>query len=230
MRVLTWNLYHGRSVPPSGRDLFEDFAAHIAGWDWDVALLQEVPPWWPRPLAERSRASMRMCITGRTLVLPLQRFVADRLPDLMKSWGGGSNAILVRRARIVDHREERLRRLPERRWMHALQLDDGTWIGNLHAQTQPRPQPEEDIARASVALNRWAGDAPRVLLGGDFNIGDPAPVGLERIGGGGVDFLYARGVTRVSGEKLDAGSLSDHAPLLFGVRAGEGPGRFSRRG
>ena len=47
VRVLTWNLFHGRAVPPAGRELFDEFATALAGWEWDVALLQEVPPWWP---------------------------------------------------------------------------------------------------------------------------------------------------------------------------------------
>ncbi len=29
MRVLTWNLKHGRAVPSAGRDLFEEFAAAL---------------------------------------------------------------------------------------------------------------------------------------------------------------------------------------------------------
>ena len=43
MRVLTWNLFHGRSVPPSGRGLLNAFAARLDGWAWDVALLFEQP-------------------------------------------------------------------------------------------------------------------------------------------------------------------------------------------
>ncbi len=50
MRVLTWNLMHGRAVPPAGRELFDEFALALAGWEWEVALLQEVPPWWPARL------------------------------------------------------------------------------------------------------------------------------------------------------------------------------------
>jgi hypothetical protein len=55
MRVLTWDLFHGRFLPPVNRDLSNEFTALIAGWDWDVALLQEVPPWWPGVLGEQLR-------------------------------------------------------------------------------------------------------------------------------------------------------------------------------
>ena len=67
LRVLTWNLKHGRAVPPAGRDLFDEFAAALAGWEWDVALLQEVPPWWPAPLARRlgRRAAARAHLAQR---------------------------------------------------------------------------------------------------------------------------------------------------------------------
>ena len=58
LRVLTWNLMHGRSVPPAGRDLRAEFTAALAGWEWDVALLQEVPPWWP-PAARARRPGRR---------------------------------------------------------------------------------------------------------------------------------------------------------------------------
>ena len=57
MRVITWNLFHGRSVPDTPRSLLEEFGSTLAAWEWDVALLQEVPPWWPGPLARVSGAS-----------------------------------------------------------------------------------------------------------------------------------------------------------------------------
>ena len=217
MRILTWNLYHGRARPPAGRELFEEFAAAIAGWEWDVALLQEVPPWWPLPLAERARASMRMGITGRNELLPLRRFVADRWPDLIKSNGGGSNAILVRGAAIADHRKLLMRRLPERRWMHAVRLDTGAWIGNLHAEKQPRPRPARDIARAAEALRAWSAGAPLVALGGDFNIRDPHVEWLPHRSGRGVDHVLAN-VELSRPEVLRAGPLSDHAPLRITLR------------
>ena len=229
--VLTWNLYHGRAVPPAGRDLFEDFATHIAGWQWDVALLQEVPPWWPRPLAERSRASMRMCITGRTLVLPLQRFMADRRPDLMKSWGGGSNAILVRRGRIVAHREERLRRLPERRWMHARRAR------RRHVDRQP---PRADPAAPAAGGGHRPGVGGAEPLGGRraaraarrrLQHRRPGARGPreDRRRRGRLP-LRARRHARVGRRSSTRGRSATTRPLRFDVRAGEGPGRFSRRG
>src|SRR4051812_3681205 len=120
MRVLTWNLFHGRSVPESKHSLLDEFTDKISGWDWDVALLQEVPPWWPPHLARATGADQRTVLTSRNALLPLRRLLAERRPDLIKSNGGGSNAILVRGDRIAEHRTRRLRLLPERRWAHAV--------------------------------------------------------------------------------------------------------------
>jgi hypothetical protein len=53
LRVLTWDVFHGRATPSAGRDLSADVAAALAGWEWDVALLQQAPPWW---LAQLRRA------------------------------------------------------------------------------------------------------------------------------------------------------------------------------
>jgi hypothetical protein len=39
MLVLSWNLFHGRSLPPAHHDLLGQFAARLAEWEWDVALL-----------------------------------------------------------------------------------------------------------------------------------------------------------------------------------------------
>ena len=93
MLVLTWNLFHGRSVPDAPREQLADFATRLAGWQWDVALLQEVPPWWPPELGRASGASGRTALTSRNWVLPVSRWAARHRPDVIKSWGGGANAI-----------------------------------------------------------------------------------------------------------------------------------------
>jgi len=212
MRVLTWNLYHGRSRPPARRDLRSEFTQALARWPWDVALLQEVPPWWPRPIAAACGASMRMVLTSRNELLPLRRWVAERAPDLIGSGGGGSNAILVRGAPVLAHDRVLLRRLPERRVAHAVTLTGGLRVVGLHAEQQPRERPDADLRTAAAALAPGNGPA---VLGGDLNVGDPViPPGFALTGGRGVDHVLARGLTGERTERLDAGPLSDHPPVL----------------
>ena len=82
MRVLSWNLYHGRDFPPDpallttrsrvlrlsernathvqvNRPLLPEFAHWLDAREWDVALLQEAPPRWYRPLVRRTGSSAR---------------------------------------------------------------------------------------------------------------------------------------------------------------------------
>ena len=216
MRVLTWNLFHGRAAPAAGRDLHDEFQSMLAGWDWDVALLQEVPPWWPPTLARACGAQASSALTSRNALLSVRRAIATRLPDVVKSNGGGANAILVR-GEIVAERRVLLRRLPERRVCHAVALADGTWCANLHAEVHAAARAEADIARAASATRAWAAGAPSVL-GGDLNVRDPRAAGFELLGGHGVDHLLGHELT-ASGqaEVLDHGTLSDHAPVVVDV-------------
>jgi endonuclease/exonuclease/phosphatase family metal-dependent hydrolase len=222
MNVLTWNLFHGRAQPPAGRDLAAEFAAALAGWDWDVALLQEVPPWWGPALAHACEAEQRTALTSRNALLPLRRAIARRAPDLIRSNGGGANVILVRHGgasgpRIGEHRSVLLRRRPERRVCHAVAIDDGPWCANLHAQVHSPERAGADIARAAAATLGWAGAGP-ALLGGDFNVRRPAAAGFEPLGGHGVDHVLGRGLRAAGAPTLpDRGSLSDHAPVIVAV-------------
>jgi endonuclease/exonuclease/phosphatase family metal-dependent hydrolase len=216
MRVLTWNLYHGRAVPPAGRDLQAEFAAALAAWDWDVALLQEVPPWWSPALARACDAQERTALTSRNTLPALRRAIATRAPDLIKSNGGGANAILVRAAAgpIVAHHQLLLRRWPERRVCHGVVLADGTCCANLHAQVHSPSRALADIERSAVATLAWAGDAP-ALLGGDFNVRDVGATGFERLGGHGVDHILGRRLAPEDALQIpDRGALSDHAPVI----------------
>lgn len=229
MRILTWNLFHGRALPPAGRDLQDEFAAALRGWDWDVALLQEVPPWWPAALGRACAAGARSALTSRNTLLPLRRLIAQRAPDLMKSGGGGCNAILVRGAAITEHRTVTLRHRPERRVAHAVRLADGTWIANLHAQVHSEAHAQADLATAAVALDAWAGRTAPVVLGGDTNTRHPHALDLEVMGGHDVDFVLARGWERVRPQTvLDRGALSDHAPVSMCLARREASARARR--
>ncbi|MHB1810222.1 MAG: endonuclease/exonuclease/phosphatase family protein [Solirubrobacteraceae bacterium] len=216
IRVLTWNLFHGRSVPPAKRSLLGEFSQRIAAWDWDVALLQEVPPWWPPLLATAAGSEQRLARTSRNEGLPLRRAIASRWPDVAKSNGGGCNAVLARGAIVSDERLA-LRRRPERRVAQLVALECGLCVANFHGSTR-RALAREELARLCERALAFAGNRP-LLLGGDLNLRDPqAP--LQLVARGTVDFLFAHGLAaRGEGEFLDRSlqgeriELSDHRAL-----------------
>lgn len=219
LRVLTWNLFHGRSVPGSGRPLRDELAATLAGWQWDVALLQEVPPWWPRALARAAGADERHVLTSRNCLLPLRRWIAERRPDLIRSNGGSANAILVRGAAIEGHASARLRAWPERRWIHGVRLSSGVWVVNVHATVPKRDPEQRDLALALRLALRWAGEAP-LVLGGDLNQRAPRIPGLEHVAGHRVDHVFVRGLEATGpAQRPERGNLSDHEPLAVDLRS-----------
>jgi endonuclease/exonuclease/phosphatase family metal-dependent hydrolase len=218
-------LFHGRSRPPAGRGLLDGFAALLAGWSWDVSLLQEVPPWWGDPLAEAAGAEQRTALTSRNALLPLRRAVAERRPDLAKSNGGGANVLLAR-AGIVTCREVRLRTWPERRVAQIARLEDGTVIANFHGSTRV-PLAEEELNRLATMTLAEAAGGPAVL-GGDLNLRSPRPPDpFVHIAVRDVDHLFAAGLQRVGEPVLherrlppgaQAVELSDNPPLEAELR------------
>jgi endonuclease/exonuclease/phosphatase family metal-dependent hydrolase len=138
LRVLCWNLFHGRDAPPNpnlftlrsrllrvtehdhlylqvNRLLQDEFADLITSASWSVCLLQEVPPWWGEPLASRSGAVAHRVLTSRNQLAPLRRWLATLNPDLVGSAQGGSNLTLVRPPwRVSERRSLLLNPLPRR--------------------------------------------------------------------------------------------------------------------
>jgi endonuclease/exonuclease/phosphatase family metal-dependent hydrolase len=219
MRVLSWNLFHGRAVPDAPRSLRDEFAARLAAWEWDVALLQEVPPWWPPALGAACGASVRTALTSRNWLLPVTRLAAERRPDLVKSWGGGANAILVRGEAILDHRVRTLRWWPERRVAHGVRLERGWWVCNLHGQAHSEARAQDDLARAARTAVAWSLGAP-LVLGGDLNTRHPVAPGYAAAAGHSVDHVLVRLLRATApGTTLEHGPLSDHAPVLVEVDA-----------
>ncbi len=210
--VLTWNLFHGRAVPSAGRSLIDEFAEALAGWAWDVALLQEVPPWWAPEVARRAQAEHVMALTSRNALLPVRRRLAEQWPDAIRSNGGGANVILSR-AGVRDSRSRRLRQWPERRVVHALRLPSGAWVANLHGSAHREARAWADLAGAERAVLGWAG-SQAIVLGGDLNLRAPRLQGFVHVAGHSVDHLLARGlVAAAAPEQLVRGGLSDHLPL-----------------
>lgn len=224
--MLTWNLFHGRSLPASGRALAGEFCDRLAAWEWQVALLQEVPPWWPSLLADATGAQQRSALTSRNAGLALRRALAERWPDAIKSNGGGCNAILSRVA-IVEHRSIRLRAWPERRVAQLARLRDGTVVANYHGSTRVALAEAELACLWRCALG-WAAGAP-VILGGDLNLRSPqAPArDVLHLARRDVDHLFSdRLQPRAQAEELDRRvvvdgrqvQLSDHPPLSVALR------------
>jgi endonuclease/exonuclease/phosphatase family metal-dependent hydrolase len=221
LRVLTWNLYHGRSLPPAGHSLQAQFAQLLAAWDWDVALLQEVPPWWPAQLARVTGAQARAALTSRNGGLALRRVLAQRWPDLLKSNGGGANAILARRS-CTEYRALPLRRWPERRVAQLARLAGGVCVANFHASSVPALA-EDELRRLLAFAVRWSGPSP-LVIGGDLNLRSPELIaaGFVHAAVRDVDHVFARDLLAAGpAQRLDREvtvararvELSDHVPL-----------------
>jgi endonuclease/exonuclease/phosphatase family metal-dependent hydrolase len=219
LRVVTWNLMHGRSLPPSRHELLDEFGAALESWEWDVALLQEVPPWWTETLARRLSAEYRQALTSRNAVPQLRRTLARRWPELMRSGGGGANAIIARRDRIVSHHVKLLTGSPERRVAHGVLLGCGLWVVNLHATAHDGPAAARDGTVAADVALQWARDEP-LVFGGDFNLREPHWPGLAAVAGHDVDHIFiAGGLEAIStAEMPHRGTLSDHAPVAVELR------------
>jgi endonuclease/exonuclease/phosphatase family metal-dependent hydrolase len=196
MRVLTWNLYHGRDFPPDpalftwrsrllrktergathaqvNRPLFGEFASVLDGFSWDVALLQEAPPRWFRKLCTRTRSHGTLVRTSRNLCPPLQSLLAEWNPDLIASFEGGSNQILVRApGRIVERRALTLAHRPEQRRMQwaRLELPEGrVCVANLHASAGLPERAAIEVVSAAEHAVAWSEEDP-LVFGGDLNL------------------------------------------------------------
>jgi endonuclease/exonuclease/phosphatase family metal-dependent hydrolase len=194
VRILSWNLYHGRDFPPDrslftwrsrwwrvterndthvqvNRPLREEFIRLLAGIEWDVALLQEAPPRWFRALGSSLEASGALALTSRNFLPPLQRLLADWNPDLIASSEGGSNQVLVRgrieavRRLMLTHRPERRRML----WLRLALPQGRLCVANLHASAGLPNKAAVEVERAAERAVEWAEGEP-LVLGGDFNL------------------------------------------------------------
>jgi endonuclease/exonuclease/phosphatase family metal-dependent hydrolase len=221
--IVTWNVFHGRSLPPSRGALYRQFAEKLRAWEWDVALLQEVPPWWPQSFASDLGVEHRTAVTSRNSLLAVRRAIADRRPELAKSNGGGANAVLAREPIAADV-SLRLRTWPERRVAQLVRLRNGVCVANYHGSTRVQLA-EDELARLAERALSWAGDAP-LVLGGDLNLRAPAPRGLVHVAARDVDHVFVRGFELDGEPELldrsvasDAGAveLSDHPPLRVRV-------------
>src|SRR3954447_19756747 len=194
LRLLTWNLFHGRDHPPDerlftwrsrllrvsergeryvqvNRPLRAEFARVLDAIEWDVALLQEAPPRWTWPL-DAQRASV---LTSRNSLAPLRALAARITPDLIASNEGGSNQLLVRPPWRLGEVESRvLAERPERRVMMLARVESGDGrrpvaVANLHGSVDSVPGAGEQVLAAAARAVEFAGELP-LVFGGDLNL------------------------------------------------------------
>jgi len=258
LTVLTWNLFHGRDQPVEGseahasvnRALRDEFASLLAGEAWDVALLQEAPPYWLRPLAQRAGADAASVLTSRNLGAFVRRRLAAWNPDLIASGEGGSNQILARGGwRIAETRRLTLTLLPERRrliWARLERAGAELTVATLHATAHDPDAAAGDVERAARAACAWSAEVP-LVFGGDLNLRMverpdvfemlQSELGLEGARPGrAIDHLLVRGLeTTAAPEPLSSDRreldlpggetvrLSDHAPVVASYGIGSAP-------
>jgi endonuclease/exonuclease/phosphatase family metal-dependent hydrolase len=229
--VRSWNLYHGRTHPPTSKLYLEQMVRLVTGDAPDLVALQEVPLWAVRRLEHWSGMQASWAMTMPALLGPLARHVTDADPERFRSsLTGQANALLVnphfetgRHRRIVLNPQ-----LPRRnrvfgehtRVCHSLEVERGAerlLVANLHASNDPDPLlVGAEIDRAASFLS---GGDPCVLCG-DFNVRRHTVPGFsEPIEG--VDQVLVRGLELERGpeawpaEKRGRNGLvlSDHAPV-----------------
>lgn len=234
MRLLvrSWNLYHGRTHPPSSSLHLERMVRLVTADAPDVVALQEVPMWAVRRLEGWSGMASAWAMTMPALLGPVSRRVTAADPvRLRSSLTGQANALLVnphlllgRHRRIVLNpglsRTDWLVRGGQRRVCHALEVEIGGGtlaLANLHASNDPDGRlAVEEIERAASFL---AG-AERCVLCGDFNVerhavpGFSEPIrGIDQILVRGLAFARPPAAWLEDRRRANGALLSDHVPV-----------------
>jgi endonuclease/exonuclease/phosphatase family metal-dependent hydrolase len=195
--VRTWNVFHGRSVPASGRAQLREMIELVTADLPALVCLQEVPVWALPRLEHWSGMRALPAVTARALGGPLARPLTARRPDLLRSGlAGQANAILVgdglrlRETAALQLNPRAFRRRERRR----LGLPDGTASGwgrnrrvaqlarveaagcplvvvNLHLTSSVDSRPAEaELERALAFADGFARPGEPVVLCGDLNL------------------------------------------------------------
>jgi endonuclease/exonuclease/phosphatase family metal-dependent hydrolase len=228
--VRSWNVYHGRTFPPSRRTHLERMVRLVTLDAPDIVALQEVPVWALGRLSLWSGMTARWAITVPALLGPLARRLVDLDPVRFRSTiSGQANAILVN-PRLETGAAETLVLNPEvsrwewlfrgrqRRMCQRLEVEGRgrrLVVANLHATNHPRLA-EPEVLRAADFVR----DAETCVLCGDFNVvrfglpGFSAPIdGIDQVLVRGLEYEREPVAWARERRRVDGGLLSDHAPV-----------------
>ncbi|MBD0290597.1 MAG: endonuclease/exonuclease/phosphatase family protein [Thermoleophilia bacterium] len=230
--VRTWNVYHGRSQPPTQRTYLRRMVELVTEDAPDVVALQEVPLWALGRLERWSGMVARWAVTVPALLLgPLARVVTELDPRRLRSLLTGQANVLLLGPAItpgegrlclltpdVGRWEWLFSRGRQQRYCQALDVqveERALTLANLHATNDPRLAPSE-VARAAEFVAR----AERVVLCGDFNVrryglpGYSAPIsGIDQILVRGLELARAPSAWPEARRTVAGRVLSDHAPV-----------------
>ena len=228
--VRTWNLFHGRTKPPSGHTHLERMVRLISAGA-DVVALQEVPAWALRGLEDWSGMAVAGAVARPGHLGAAGRRLTALAPDLFRSFlNGQANALLVsgslafaERQRIVELKR---RGVVERRVCHFVRVRAGDrriLLANFHATAHAHDVARGQVERVGTLL---AGDEATIVCG-DFNV---PRTGVPGFSGpvGGIDQILVRSLTLEAPperwpperRRIENGALlSDHPPVEAVVQA-----------
>jgi endonuclease/exonuclease/phosphatase family metal-dependent hydrolase len=197
LQVRTWNIAHGRDVPPAGdshrhvrRKHLREMANMMTEEHPDVILLQEVPVWAGDLLREATGMGITVApVYGAhvpfvhvPLPLAVGASLGRALPDLVRTQlEGQANALLygpelllvsARRVQINEHQRFRGEpRVVQLVRLRHRKLGREFVVGNVHAN---QGENRQQLERAGYLTAQFARGAPAVL-GGDLNATAQSP-------------------------------------------------------
>jgi endonuclease/exonuclease/phosphatase family metal-dependent hydrolase len=227
--VRTWNVYHGRTSPPSRRLHLEEAVRLVTQDAPDIVALQEVPPWALPGLTAWSGMRAYGEQTKRSLLGPLAQFLQRLDPIHVRSGlTGQANVLLIGpRLELVSSGDSLVlnpgsRR--ERRIYQAVRIRVAgrpILIGHFHATNGDTRSARAEINRVGELVEA---EGSCIILG-DFNVPGTGLPGFSHPLPG-IDQILARGLELVEGpspwpneRRRSRGWLvSDHAPVEAVVR------------
>ncbi len=230
--VRTWNLYHGRTHPPTRKLYLRRMVELVTGDRPDLVALQEVPLWALGRLEGWTGMAARAVVTvPAPLPARLARAVTSADPARLRSLVSGQANVLLAGSRLrlgtgqtlllnpgVGRWDSLMRRGSQQRYAQRYELtvdERRIVVVHLHASHDRERSPAE-IDRAA----EFAGSAEQTILCGDFNAREhPVPGFSAPIPG--VDQILVRGLSLADGpgawpkerHTVDGAVLSDHAPV-----------------